>query len=422
MSRPRLCAAALCAALLSLPTPARAGLLTLASFNGPNGRSPTAPVVMDDSGNLYGTTSGGGSAGEGTVFKLSPNGTLTTLVNFDGDSFPDGASPYSGLIRDRSGNLYGATWGGGYPFQAGYGTIFKISPNGTLTYLFNNFNGFTNGAHPSHYGTGLVMDGGGNFYGTTEQGGASGTGTVFELSPNGTLTTLASLGGNSFGGLLRDSSGNLYGTTHGGGSAGDGTVFKLSPDGTLTTLNNFPNSSDGAFPEAGLIMDGAGNLYGTTNGGGAFGLGTVFKLSPNGTFTTLHSFNGADGENPIGGLLMDGSGNLYGTTTQGFFGSWGTVFELSPGGTLTTLHSFNGGGDGALPDAGLIADGQGNLYGTTSSGGPGGYGTVFELTGVLPPSNPAVPEPATLLLLGQGAAALLGLAWCHRRKRLAPAG
>jgi uncharacterized repeat protein (TIGR03803 family) len=415
-------------ALLFLPTPTRAGFQILASFDVANGASPYGGVIMDGSGNLYGTTTGGGSGAFGTVFKIDSHGTLTTLVNFDGgNNFPNGSFPSAGLIRDSSGNLYGTTYGGGYPFQAGYGTIFKITSNGTLSYLFNKFNGGycagLGGAHPSDYGS-LVRDSNGNLYGTTQQAASFHDGAVFKLSPNGTLTSLADLGGQSYGGLLRDSSGNLYGTTQGGGAYGYGSVFEVTSAGSLKTLYSFNNSPDGANPQSGLIADSHGNLYGTTYGGGTYGDGTVFELSPKGTLTILHSFSGLDGLNPIGGLLLDSSGNLYGTTWQGGSGGGtlggGTVFQLSPNGTLTTLHRFTGSGDGAQSVASLITDGKGNLYGTTSSGGPGGYGTVFELNGVVPTS--AVPEPSTLLLLGEGAAALLGLAWrCRRPRRTAAA-
>jgi uncharacterized repeat protein (TIGR03803 family) len=424
MFRLRILRVALLAALLSLPASARAGFVLLASFDHTNGQSPFAPLVRDSSGNLYGTTSAGGSGGFGTVFKISPNGTLTNLVSFDGgNNFPNGSYPESGLLRDSKGNLYGTTYGGGYPYQAGYGTVFQISPSGQLTYLYNHFNGFTGGASPSPYGYGLVMDSKGNLYGETYQGnGHSGTGVVFKLSPSGTLTNLASFTGPNGmaaeGGLIMDAKGNLYGTTEAGGASGNGTVFKISSDGTFTTLHSFNGTNDGANPQSGVIIDSKGNLYGTTTQGGSpYGDGTVYELSPNGTFTVLHDFNGNDGLTPAGGLFRDSRGDLFGTTTQAFHGSWGTVFELSANGTFTTLYSFNGATDGALPVASLITDGKGNLYGTTSSGGPGGYGTVFELTGVVPA---ATPEPTTLLLLGQGATALLGLAWRQRGKRLTP--
>ncbi|HEY4846907.1 MAG TPA: choice-of-anchor tandem repeat GloVer-containing protein, partial [Methylocella sp.] len=236
---------------------------------------------------------------------------------------------------------------------------------------------------------GLIADSSGNLYGTTIQGGASNTGVVFKLSPGGTETVLHSFkldsnGANPVAGLIADSAGNLYGTTESGGASQRGVVFKLSPDGTsFMALHSFcvdfPLCSDGRFPQAGLIADSAGNLYGTTRLGGASDNGVVFKLSPDGSFAVLHSFTGSDGFLPEAGLIADNAGNLYGTTLAGGGGSGclgssgcGVVFKLSPGGTETVLHSFTGGSDGSGPTAGLIADSAGNLYGTTTNGGGGG--------------------------------------------------
>jgi uncharacterized repeat protein (TIGR03803 family) len=236
-------------------------------------------------------------------------------------------------------------------------------------------------------------------------GGASDNGVLFKLSPSGTETVLYSFcskpscsdGANPQAGLIADSSGNLYGTTEGGGASSEaGVVFKLSPSGTETVLYSFcskPSCSDGAFPVAGLIADRAGNLYGTTSGGGAIlpgssGGGVVFKLSPRGTETVLYSFcskpSCSDGANPDAGLIADRSGNLYGTTSGGGASSLGVVFKLSPSRTETVLYSFCSKpscSDGRDPEAGLIADSSGNLYGTTAAGGASSDGVVFELTG-----------------------------------------
>ncbi len=359
------------------------GFHTLAPFS--NNEQPRAGVITDSNGNLYGTTYGGGNFGSGTVFEISPGGTLTNLVNFNVHNAPpgNGSAPLGGLVMDASGNLYGTTSAGGMP-QGYYGTIFKISPDGSLTYLFENFNPSVTGATPN---SSLLLDANGNLYGTTEQGGAFGNfGTVFELSPNGTLTTLHSFNGSdgavSVGGLVMDSSGNLYGVTE-SQVGGHGTVFKLSPNGTLTNLHSFANSPDGGTPAGGLIMDSSGNLFGTTSAGGADGGGTVFEISSSGGYSILHSFSGNAGEGgPAGGLVMDSNGNLYGTTAGGS-SLYGTVFELSPGGTFTTLHTFNG-GDGAAPLGNLTLDGNGNLFGTTSTGSNGVYGTVWEVAGAAP--------------------------------------
>jgi uncharacterized repeat protein (TIGR03803 family) len=235
------------------------------------------------------------------------------------------------------------------------------------------------------------MDGSGSLYGTTLQGGASGDGTVFELAKgSGTITTLASFNGTNgaypHAGLITDGSGNLYGTAFNGG-AGRGTVFELAKgSGTITPLASF-KSTDGKNPDGALIMDSRGNLYGTTVAGGASSVGTVFELAKgSGTITTLASFNGTNGANPYAGLIMDKSGNLYGTSPLGGpawnghtnFG-YGTVFELAKGsGTITTLASFKG-PDGEKPFGALIMDSRGNLFSTTSTGGASGVGTVFEL-------------------------------------------
>ncbi|MGH6848236.1 MAG: choice-of-anchor tandem repeat GloVer-containing protein [Methylocella sp.] len=384
----------------------------LHSFTGgiSDGGTPRAGLIADSKGNLYGTTVFGGGSGNGAVFKLSPSGTETVLHSFTGGS--DGLFPIGGLIADGNGNLFGTTIEGG---ASGAGVVFKLSPGGTETVL-HAFAGGSDGANPV---AGLIADSSGNLYGTALNGGASGCnggsrcGVVFKLSPSGTETVLYSFTGGSDGanpraGLIADSSGNFYGTTEGSGAFKFGTVFKLSPSGTETVLYSFKGGSDGRFPEAGLIADSSGNLYGTTvEGGGSegcvFGCGVVFKLSPGGTYTVLYAFTGgSDGQFPSAGLIADSNGNLYGTAERGgasgcdAFGC-GVVFKLSPGGTETVLHSFTGdftGSGGAIPRAGLIADSSGNLYGTTELGGASsgcdslGCGVVFKLTGTgfVPPA------------------------------------
>jgi uncharacterized repeat protein (TIGR03803 family) len=395
---------------------------TLYSFTGSDGANPNAGLIADPAGNLYGTTQLGGAnpscnqaPGCGTVFQLTPSGSLTVLHSFAGS---DGEEPFAGLIADAAGNLYGTTWGGG---DSGRGAVFQLDPSGTLTMLYS-FTGGSDGQRPV---TGLLADAAGNLYGTAHSGGDGGYGTVFQLDPSGTLTVLYSFTGGSDGrypdsGLLADAAGNLYGTTREGGDLascnspnthGCGTVFQLTPSGILTVLHRFAGS-DGSRPGdwAGLLADAAGNLYGTTSAGGdrtscaaqfIEGCGTVFQLMPSGALTVLYSFTGgSDGGDPTAGLIADTAGNLYGTTLEGgATGSCnrpygcGTVFQLTPSGTLTVLHTFTG-SDGAGPEAGLIADAAGNLYGTTHSGGAGtscvqGCGTVFELT--MPASLAGVP-------------------------------
>ncbi len=370
-------------------------LSTLAAFGAaPDGANPIAGVIMDSSGNLYGTTVSGGASNDGTVFELAHgSGTITTLASFNG---ADGYSPYAGLIMDSSGNLYGTTVYGG---ASGDGTVFELAHgSGTITTLAS-FNG-TNGESP--YG-GVIMDSSGNLYGTTygdkyDEPASTFYGTVFDLAHgSGTITTLASFNPLSFadrgainpwGALIMDSSGNLYGTTRYGGDGDAGAVFEwVHGASTITTVDSL-----GGSPLAGLIMDGSGNLYGTTDFGGTNGDGTVFEVGPpiksghgagSRPITVLASFNGANGANPIGGLIMDSSGNLYGTTAYGGGSSRGTVFELPHGSsTITTLVTFNG-SNGAAPEASLIMDSSGNLYGTTESGGASNAGTVFEVPGAV---------------------------------------
>ena len=354
-------------------------LTTLYSFtgSGSNGANPAASLIADPAGNLYGTTLNGGAGGQGTVFQLDPSGNLTVLYSFAGG---DGSHPRAALIADAAGNLYGTTINGG---TQDAGTVFQLTPSGTLKLLYS-FTGGGDGALPF---AGLIADAAGNLYGTTNGGGASGQGTVFQLDSSGTLNVLYSFtGGNEaspWAGLIADAAGNLYGSTEGGD--GPGAVFQLMPSGALNVLHSF-TGRDGAVPHGGLMFDAAGNLYGTTHNGGASGYGTVFQLTPVGALNVLYSFTGgSDGAYPEAGLISDMAGNLYGTTYGGGAGGQGTVFQLTPSGNLTVLYSFTLGSDGAWPVGGLVADAAGNLYGTTSSGGatascPGGCGTVFELT------------------------------------------
>jgi uncharacterized repeat protein (TIGR03803 family) len=357
----------------------------------PDGSNPRADLVMDTAGNLYGTTLYGGTSGVGTVFELSPSGTETVRHSFAA-SHTDGHYPYAGLLMDTKGNLYGTAQSGG---AKGLGAVFKLSPNGTetLLYSFCVLAACADGYHPR---AGLIMDTKGNLYGTAFDGGAYDAGAVFELSPSGTETVLHSFcqqmgcpdGYYPQAGLVMDTNGNLYGTTLYNGAYGGGTVFKISSDGTATTFYNFCTATgckNGRYPQAGLILDTNGNLYGTTYGGGAYGKGTVFELSPSGAETVRHSFCARtgcpDGSHPRADLAMDTAGNLYGTTYSGGTNSVGTVFKLSPNGTETVLHSFAANGsDGTHPYAGLVTDTMGNLYGTTYSGGANGYGTVFKVT------------------------------------------
>ncbi|MFM2199586.1 MAG: hypothetical protein RLZZ505_3018, partial [Verrucomicrobiota bacterium] len=363
-------------------------LTTLVNFDFANGRNPRAALVQGSDGNFYGTTENGGSHDLGTVFKMTASGTLTTLVNF---TWENGRNPISSLVQGRDGSFYGTTGGGG----VAHGGVFKVTTTGVLTNLviFTN----TNGSSPS---SALTLGSDGNFYGTTARGGNSDFGTLFRMSPSGTLTTLVHLNGTNgaapLAALVQGNDGNFYGTTSGGGSFGFddrvsnnfGTVFRMTPGGRLTTLVNF-DLKNGSSPRAALVQGIDGNFYGTTTfGGGELGNGhgTVFKMTPGGTLTTIVHFDSANGAVPIAGLLDGGDGSYYGTTMEG--GSslrYGTVFKMTSSGALTTLVNFKH-ATASYPNT-LLQGRDGNLYGTTLHGGgiysdSNGisYGTAFKLS------------------------------------------
>jgi uncharacterized repeat protein (TIGR03803 family) len=390
--------------------------------NGQDGDWPYAGLIFDGAGNLYGTTTEGGAYGDGTVFQLMPGGdgrwTERILHNFQNNG-KDGYWPFAGLVFDAAGNLYGTTTKGG---AFNFGTIFQMRPgaNGQWSEkVLHNFGGGKDGSGPY---SSLIFDAAGNLYGTTYEGGGSGCygigcGTVFLLPPStGSEWILKVLhrfrddgkdGHNPFAGVIFDAAGNLYGTTAYGPTYGyfyngPGTVFQLAPAANgrwiEKVLYTF-NGPDGFNPYAGLVIDAAGNLYGTTlEGGGSAYDGNIFQLTPDGkgrwTESDLYDFcdaryNCNDGIYPYAGVIFDASGNLYGTTYEGTTSNsycaadgCGTVFQLMPAnGTWTEkiLYSFHG-EDGGLPYAGLISDSAGNLYGTTTGGGAYGNGTIFEIT------------------------------------------
>jgi uncharacterized repeat protein (TIGR03803 family) len=377
-------------------------------MGGADGFGPNSGLVRDPAGNFYGTTMAGGAYNLGTVFKLDKTGKETVLYTFIGGT--DGALPIAGLTRNAAGNLYGTTLYGGatgtecqLPGQpTGCGVVFKLDATGKETVLYT-FIGGTDGAVPAER---LRWDAAtGNLYGATAYGGGtarecpsqasgfSGCGTVFKLDSNNEETILHSFTGGTEGRfpggrLVRDTAGNLYGTTGGGGSCiaqiGCGVVFKLSSNGKETVLYSFAGQPDGFGPNSGLVRDPAGNFYGTTMAGGAYNLGTVFKLDKTGKETVLYSFAGhPDGSEPSS-LVRDAAGNLYGTTSRGGTPkNNGTVFKLDTSGKETVLHTFCLHGppcsDGRFPQ-GLFQDGAGNLYGVAGRGGISDYGTVFKLT------------------------------------------
>jgi len=386
-----------------------------------DGEAPFAGLVQGTDGNLYGTTSAGGSlTGQcypyscGTVFAITPGGTLIMLHTFDGT---DGSSPQAGLIQAADGNFYGTTVGGGSNSR---GTVFKMTPSGALTTLYNFCSQggeyCTDGDEPY---AGLVQGVDKNFYGTTSSGGTNNRGTVFKVTASGALTTLYSFcsqsgctdGEGPVAGLVLGTDGIFYGTAS-GGQHGDGVVFSITEGGTLTTLHNF-DGSDGWGYIAGLVQGADGNLYGTTYYGGLHTYGTAFKITLGGALTTLYNFcsktDCADGASPASALILGTDGNFYGTTEFGGIYNFcefrcGTIFKITPDG-LTTLYSFNGtDGEGPLSEA-LAQDTNGTLYGTTYFGGANVfYGTVFSLGVGLGPfveTNPAAGKVgATIGILG----------------------
>ena len=416
---------------------------TLAKFDQKDGGNPVAgPLVQGPNGNLYGTSSEGGTNcnigvnddGCGSVFEVTPAGKLAAIYSFCPQvSCTDGESPQRALVLAANGNFYGSTLQKG---MNGYGTIFEVTPAGKLTTLYS-FCFQTNcadGVNPSR----LLQAADGNFYGETEEVDRD-AGTVFEITATGNLTTLYSFcsqpncadGEIPWGGLVQGTDGNFYGVTNSGGPYAGGNVFKLSPNGSGGWTENLLYSfcahrntngscTDGGGPEGALLEAPNGNFYGTTVSGGANGLGgTVFEVTPDGTLTTLYNFcseTGArgiclDGSEPAGQLVQASDGNFYGTTSLGgvpcnsssrYQEGCGTAFRITPAGEFTPIYNFCSQGGcpdaGLYPDAGLAQATNGTFYGLTYAGGDlgrcnsGGCGTIFSLSLGLPPFVEAVPN------------------------------
>jgi uncharacterized repeat protein (TIGR03803 family) len=390
---------------------------TLLDFDGTNGANPVdVTLVQGIDGDLYGTTESGGAYGYGTVFKISPSGTLTTLWNFcadAGNNCPDGDDPQAGLTLVPGGDLYGTTFGGG---AHNTGTVFKITPSGELTtiYSFCAKSGCADGFNPS-IGTALILGTNGDLY------GASGTTTVgfFRLTPAGKLTNLYTAPGyvRYPTGVVQASDGNFY-LTVSGGNGPDGDIIKITPAGKGTIFYSFcslTNCLDGANPGGPLVQGANGDLYGTTAGGGAYGNGTFYELTLTGTLTTLHSFDygtaGNLGTDENSGVILGSDGNFYGVSEYGgedCSTGCGTVFQITPAGALTTLWEFTGIGTEGWGPWGLMQDTSGILYGTTANGGtgPNAPGTIYSLSDGLPPFVKPVTNygsvGATIDILGQG--------------------
>jgi len=394
----RACAVLVIGAAAAVASPAQT-FTTLLSFNGYDGFQPEfGALVQGPDGNLYGAALVGGEYDYGTIFKLTPSGTLITIHSFD---LTDGYGP-TGLVLARDGKFYGTTVMGG---PAGNGTFFSISTGGVLTVLCKLTP--TDGAQ--NYGS-LIQGADGSFYGITTNSGANGYGTVFKVTVGTqvTFTTLHSFeltdGAFPFGGLVQGTDGNFYGTTSEGGadafcddgvSFGCGTIFKITPAGVLTTMHEF-RIDDGAYPYAGLIQASDGNFYGTTANGGAYrDYGTVFKMTPGGKLTTLYSFGPTGGNYPRGALIQGTDGNFYGTTSgpspfSVCGDTCGSVFEITSQGVMTPLQLFDY-ANGAYSLAGLVQATNGTFYGTTSEGGSNESGTVFSEAVGLGPFVETVP-------------------------------
>ena len=350
-------------------------LSTLYSFSGGNDGANPNGLILATNGILYGTTQYGGTNGSGTIFQVNSASALLGIYSFNAAT--DGTTPFAGLTQGPDGNFYGTAFQGG---AFDNGTVFKVSAAGVFT-NFISLN-ITNGDLP-YAGLTLGLDG--NFFGATYQGGASGRGTVFKMTPDGLLTTIYSFsGGGGDGGfphatLAQGADGNLYGTTHKGGAFDSGTVFKIRTNGTLTTLVSF-NNTNGASSYGALVRAEDGNFYGTTAFGGSSGNGTIFRLDPSGQFTNIYSFTGGvGGAQPMAGLFAASDGNLYGTTANGGAFGLGTVFRMLPNGAITNLVHFDG-VHGANPQAPLADGPDGNLYGTTQYGGANSQGTIFKIS------------------------------------------
>ncbi len=359
----------------------------LYSFSGgSDGSNPYGGLALGNDGNFYGTTfyggrdALGGENGLGGVFKITAAGLFTPVYSFP--SIEQGWNPATGLAQGSDGNFYGVTAKGG---TNNWGVVIKISPGGSLTnlYLFTDGNdgGFPNG---------LVQGNDGNFYGTTFEGGSNNVGVVFRISTNGAFSAIYAFTGGNDGsgpvaGLVQGTDGWFYGVTSLGGntsvlSAGAGAIFKISTNSALIPLYQFTGGNDGATPDGALAQGADGYFYGTTSAGGSNSVGTIFKISPTGSFDSLYSFTGgSDGANPYAGLFAGSDGSFYGTAAYGGYGV-GTVFKISPRGVFTNLYSFTGGDDGGIPDAPLTEGNDGNYYGTTFYGGANTNGTVFRVS------------------------------------------
>ncbi len=397
---------ALCLAM-SIAAPAQT-LKTIANFDSSDGEAPQSmALVQGIDGNFYGTAYLGGTFGAGTFFKVTPGGTITALYSFASSIF-DASFPLAGVVLGKDGNFYGVSAGGG---TSSKGTVFKMTSAGKETIL-HSFDG-ADGQTPT---APLIQASNGNFYGTTEAGGANSTGcggtgcgTVFEITPSGTFTTLYNFcslsncadGAQVYAPLMQASNGNFYGTTFAGGAFNFGSIYEITAAGAFKTVYSFAGApSDAANPEAGLIQASNGNFYGTTYAGGSDFVGTVYEMTPAGQVLILGSFNFADGVSAYAGVVQGADGNFYGTTYSGGANFQGNLYQATPSGTITNLYSFcsqSGCADGQYAQGGLVQSTNGMFYGVTVYGGAAsevcalGCGTVYSLSMGLKPFVSTLP-------------------------------
>ena len=419
LQNPLLFAAALAVGLAAPRIYGGITFTSLISFNGTNGANPVAGLVQGRDGNFYGVAPNGGANSNGTIFAIAPDGSFfTNFYNFSGGT--NGAAPVGGLVIGTDGNFYGTTYAGG---ASNAGTIFQISTNGVFRQLAQL--SVTNGANPDVV---LVQAADGSFYGGTKYGGpypnatsgGTGYGTIFRVTTNGALTTpvlLAGTNGANPTALVLGEDGNFYGATTWGGnissfSLGFGTIFRLSPDGTFTNLYLFSGGNDGGFPQASLVQGTDGNFYGSTEAGGPSSIGTVFRIAPDGQFQSLFAFlSSSMGSYPDAALIQASDGNFYGTTYLGGIGSGGqrgTIFEITPAGNETPLILFTGptgAYPGASPQSPLVQGTDGNFYGTTLNGGVYTKGTVFRLSLPLAPAFKSIARSGGTVTLVWSSAA-----------------
>ena len=381
---------------------------TLGNFVGFNGSIPLfGSLVQATNGNYYGTTESGGKNNLGAVFQLSSSGTLDSISIYSFCSLTnctDGFYPYTTPILASDGKLYGVTGAGG---GNNAGTVYRLTVGGQLTtvYSFCVALPCLDGASP----VGLVQGSDGNFYGVAGGGGANSDGTFFELTSTGQFKVLhnfcnqpgCTTGSVPDASPMQATNGNFYGTTSQGGFHGGGVVYEITPGGTYKALYNFcsqPNCADGNYPQSALVQDAAGNFYGTTTYGGAFGNGTVFKITPSDEYTVLHSFSGTgiDGEYPQSALTLANDGNLYGTTTNGTDTAYGSIYDIAADGTYTSLYDFCNASICSPYDAayGLTQGTNGTFYGATADGGSHDLGVVYSFSNNLEPLVKTVPVAA----------------------------